>query len=130
MGGAVEATRAGYFQQQLADGAYRDQVAVDSGEKVIVGVNRFQVSEEPELPVFTVNEESITRQIERLTGLRAERDSAAVDSSLRRLAQVCATDENVMPAVLDCVRSYATTGEIAGVWRSVFGEYRSEMSRL
>jgi methylmalonyl-CoA mutase N-terminal domain/subunit len=130
MGGAVEATRQGYFQQQLADGAYRDQVQVDSGAKVIVGVNRFQLDEEPELPVFEVNQASIDRQIARLTQVRADRDDAAVRESLRRLGEVCRTDANVMPAVVDCVRNYATTGEIATVWRSVFGDYRSEMTRL
>ena len=130
MGGAVEATRRGYFQQHLADGAYRDQVAVDSGEKVIVGVNRFQIDEEAPMPIFTLNEEGIARQIERLTRLKAERDSAAAQAALRQLAEVSATEENVMPAVINCVRNYATTGEIANVWLSVFGEYRSEMSRL
>jgi len=130
MGGAVEATRQGYFQQKLADGAYRDQVAVDSGEKVIVGVNRFQLDDETPVPVFTLNEDGINRQLDRLGRLRKERDNEAAEASLRRLAEVCATDENVMPAVLDCVRNYATTGEISQVWRSVFGEYRSEMSKL
>ncbi|HEY4280946.1 MAG TPA: methylmalonyl-CoA mutase family protein [Conexibacter sp.] len=130
MGGAVEATRRGYFQGQLADGAYRDQVAVDSGEKVIVGVNRFQLAEEPELPVFEVDETSIARQLERLQRTRAERDGEAVRAALDRLRSVCVTDANVMPAVIDCVEAYATTGEIAGVWREAFGDYRSEATRL
>jgi methylmalonyl-CoA mutase, N-terminal domain len=130
MGGAVEATRQGYFQQHLADGAYRDQVQVDSGEKVIVGVNRFQLKEEPALPVFEVDQSSVDRQIARLEQVRRDRDDEEVRRSLHHLAEVCATDENVMPAVLDCVRSYATTGEIADVWRSAFGDYRSEMTRL
>jgi methylmalonyl-CoA mutase N-terminal domain/subunit len=130
MGGAVEATRRGYFQQELADGAYRDQVAVDSGEKVIVGVNRFQLAEEPQLPVFEVDETSIARQLARLGQTRAERDGAAVEAALRRMAEVCATDANVMPAVIDCVEAYATTGEVAGVWREAFGDYRSEATRL
>ncbi len=130
MGGAVEATRRSYFQQALADGAYRDQVAVDSGEKVIVGVNRFQVDEEPALPVFEADQGSIDRQIARLERTRRERDKAAVLASLARLQDVSATNENVMPTVLECVEAYATTGEIADVWRSVFGEYRSEATRL
>jgi methylmalonyl-CoA mutase N-terminal domain/subunit len=130
MGGAVEATRLGYFQQELADGAYRDQVKIDSGEKVIVGVNRFQLDEEPPMPVFEVDPAGIERQIERLEHTRRTRDSVAVACSLRRLAEVCATEQNVMPAVIDCVESYATTGEIADVWRTAFGDYRSEMNRL
>jgi methylmalonyl-CoA mutase N-terminal domain/subunit len=130
MGGAIEATRQGYFQQQLADGAYRDQVRVDSGDKVIVGVNRFQVDEEPSLPVFEVNQANIDRQVARLKEIRSSRDSLAVQRSLATLTEACRTDQNIMPAVLECVRNYVTTGEMAGVWRSVFGEYRSEMMRL
>ena len=130
MGGAIEATRRGYFQQELAEGAYRDQVEVDSGRKVIVGVNRFQVDEEPELPVFEIDQTAIERQVARLQSTRAERDEAAVQAALARLREVCATDENVMPAVLDCVDAYATTGEVADAWRAVFGDYRSEATRL
>jgi methylmalonyl-CoA mutase N-terminal domain/subunit len=130
MGGAVEATRRGYFQQELADGAYREQVAVDSGEKIIVGVNRFQVAEEPELHVFEIDETTIERQLARLEETRTQRDNVAVAAVLERLREVSSTDENVMPAVLDCVNAYATTGEVADVWRSVFGNYRLEATRL
>jgi methylmalonyl-CoA mutase N-terminal domain/subunit len=130
MGGAIEATRRGYFQQALADGAYRDQVKVDSGEKVIVGVNRFQVEEEPELPVFELDETAIERQVARLDETRASRDEAATQAALGRLREACAGDGNVMPAVLECVEAYATTGEVARVWREVFGEYRPETLRL
>lgn len=130
LGGAVEATRQGYFQGHLADGAYQDQLQVDSGAKVIVGVNRFQADEEPALPVFEVNQASIDRQVARLEDLRMRRDGKCVRASLDRLADVCRTEANVMPAVIDCVSCYATTGEIADVWRSVFGEYVPEMSRL
>lgn len=130
MGGAIEATRQGYFQQQLSDGAYRDQVAVDTGDKVIVGVNRFQVDEETPLPVFEVKQANIDRQMERLKEVRRDRDPDAVSTALEALAQVCKTDQNVMPAVITCVRNYVTTGEIADVWRSVFGHYQSEATRL
>jgi methylmalonyl-CoA mutase, N-terminal domain len=130
MGGAVQATKRGYFQQQLADGAYADQVAIDSGDKVIVGVNKFQVDGEPQLPTFTLDEGTIERQIARLQQTRSERDDGAVATALQRLREVCASDANVMPAVLDCVEAYATTGEVAGVWREVFGEYRPEAMRL
>jgi methylmalonyl-CoA mutase, N-terminal domain len=130
MGGSVQATRRGYFQQALADGAYNEQVAIDSGDQVIVGVNRFQVEDEPRLPPFRHDETGMQRQLERLSRTRAERDADAVRKALSRLRDVCQTDENVMPAVIECVRAYATTGEVAGVWRSVFGEYRSETTRL
>jgi methylmalonyl-CoA mutase N-terminal domain/subunit len=130
MGGAIEATKQRYFQQALADGAYADQLAVDSGEKTIVGVNRFQIDEEPVVPVFEIDEASIARQIARLETTRRERDNGAVRTALDRLREVAASEGNVMPAVLECVEAYATTGEVANVWRTVFGEYRSEATRL
>jgi methylmalonyl-CoA mutase, N-terminal domain len=130
LGGALEATRQGYFQQQIAEGAYRDQLAVESKEKIIVGVNEFRVDEEPELAVFELNEDAIERQVARVAGLRAERDPAAIEGALSRLRAVCASSENVMPAVLECVQAYATTGEIAGVWREVFGDYVPESVRF
>lgn len=130
MGGAIQAAKDGYFQEQLAEGAYRDQVAIDSGEKTIVGVNKFKVDEEPAVPVFELDETAIERQVTRLAQTRAERDNTAVHAALDKLRYVCGTDENVMPAVIECVEAYATTGEVAQVWRDVFGDYRPETMRL
>lgn len=130
LGGAVEATRRGFFQTAISDGAYREQVAMETGDKVVVGVNAYQVEEETPIPVFELDETVIERQVTRLRSLREERDGAAVSGALERLRAVCATDENVMPAVLDCVRSYATTGEIARVWRDAFGDYVPETVRF
>jgi methylmalonyl-CoA mutase N-terminal domain/subunit len=93
-------------------------------------VNRFQVAEEPELHVFEIDETTIERQLARLEETRTQRDNVAVAAVLERLREVSSTDENVMPAVLDCVNAYATTGEVADVWRSVFGNYRLEATRL
>lgn len=126
LGGALEATAGGYFQRVIAEGAYREQLAVESGEKVVVGVNKFTVDEEPELPTFSVDAGATERQLRALEATRASRDQAAVEAALARLEQVCAGEENVMPAVLDCVRAYATTGEIGAVWRRAFGDYRPE----
>lgn len=130
IGGAIEATRQGYFQDRLGEGAYRQQVAVESGDAVVVGVNRFQVDEEPDMQRFALDPTAIERQLQRLEQLRAERDPAAVERALARLAEVCRTSENVLPATIDCVKAYATTGEIADVWRQVFGDYEPEMTRL
>jgi methylmalonyl-CoA mutase, N-terminal domain len=129
-GGAVEATRQEYFQDALSEGAYRDQLALERSEKTIVGVNQFTVDEESEIAVFEHDVVAIERQLERLAKLRRERDGAAVETSLERLRVVCATDENVMPAVLECVKAYATTGEIGGIWRDAFGEYVSHPVRI
>jgi methylmalonyl-CoA mutase N-terminal domain/subunit len=130
MGGAVAATRAGYFQDRLADGAYRDQVAVERGEKVIVGVNRYQVDEEVAFPVFELDESAVDRQIARVDELRRTRDHAAVESALAELRAVCLSTDNMMPAVIKCVEAYATTGEIGRVWRDVFGDYEREIVRF
>jgi len=129
-GGAIEAAKQGYFQEALGEGAYRDQIAVEHKDKIIVGVNEFAVDEDTQIAVFEHDDVAQERQLERLAKLRSERDMAAVEASLERLRSVCKTDENVMPAVLDCVKAYATTGEISDVWRDVFGEYVSESLRL
>ncbi len=129
-GGAIEAAKQGYFQEALGEGAYRDQIAVEHKDKIIVGVNEFAVDEDTQIAVFEHDDVAQERQLERLAKLRSERDTAAVEASLERLRSVCKTDENVMPAVLDCVKAYATTGEISDVWRDVFGEYVAESLRL
>lgn len=130
MGGALEATREGFFQQALAEGAYREQVALDTGEEIKVGVNAFQVDEHHDPPTFTVDDTAIKRQVERLKSARVERDEARVRAALQRLHEACTNGQNVMPATLDCVKAYVTIGEIGGVWRDVYGPYRSEMVRL
>jgi methylmalonyl-CoA mutase N-terminal domain/subunit len=130
MGGALEAVRKGFFQKALAQGAYREQCAVESGEQVIVGVNRFQSDEPRPLPVFKLDPTAAERQIAKLKAVRAKRDAGAVDKALARLRRDCAGGANVMPAVLECVKAYATVGEISQVWREVFGEYVPETMRL
>jgi len=131
LGGAVAATKQGYFQERLAQGAYDEQIAVDSGEEIIVGVNAFQVEEEDaDIQTFELDPGIVEQQLQRLAALRDSRDAAAVEAALARLRQVCAGDENVVPAVIECVKAYATTGEIAAVWRAAFGEYRPEPVRL
>jgi methylmalonyl-CoA mutase, N-terminal domain len=130
LGGAIEATKQGFFQERIADGAYRDQLAVESKEKIIVGVNAFTVNEETPVPIFELDEAAINRQLDRLADLRSDRDGQQVASALKNLETVCRSSENVMPAVIECVKAYATTGEIARVWRTVYGEYVSDVSRI
>jgi methylmalonyl-CoA mutase N-terminal domain/subunit len=130
LGGAIEASRQGYFQKQLAEGAYREELAVERGERTIVGVNDFTVDEEPDIAVFEIDPDVTRRQIERLESVRARRDSQAVAETLARLRAVCDSDANVMPAVLDCVKAFATTGEISDVWRDAFGSYVPETIRF
>jgi methylmalonyl-CoA mutase N-terminal domain/subunit len=130
MGGAVAATKQGWFQRRLSEGAYRDQCAIERGESIVVGVNAFK-AEEPEHPsVFKHDPTVAERQIAKLQALRSKRDGARVQNTLATLRKVCASSDNVMPAVLDCVKAFATIGEIGDVWRGVFGEYAPETLRF
>ncbi len=123
MGGALGAVERGFYAQELSDGAYRQHRAVERGETVIVGVNRYRTDEEPDVPIFRPNPESEGRQIARLEELRRTRDRMAVDRALGRLREVSVSGENVVPATLEAVEAYATVGEICDVWRKVFGEF-------
>ena len=124
MGGAVAAIDAGYVQAEIQEAAVAQQQAIESGERVVVGVNKFRSSEEPEPTIFRVNTEIARAQTERLHRVRAERDGAATQAALERLNSAARGDDNLMPAILDAVRAYATLGEMCGELRSVWGEYR------
>ena len=122
MGGAIAALERGYQVREIHEVAYRHQRELEAGERVIVGVNRY-VSETPPISgLLKMDPELTRRQIERLQRLRRERDGAAVRSSLARLDEVARSDENTVPAILECVESYCTLGEICDVFRGVFGE--------
>jgi methylmalonyl-CoA mutase, N-terminal domain len=124
MGGAVSAIESGYMQTEIQEAAVAQQRAIESGERVVVGVNRFRSGEEPEPVIFRVNTELARAQIERLAVARARRDAVAVAGSLQRLKAAAGRTENLMPAILDAVRAYATLGEICGELRRAWGEYR------
>ena len=122
MGGAVAAIEDGFQMREIGDASYRHRQEVESGDRVIVGVNRY-VSEEPPVEgLMRVDEEAARQQIARLERLRRERDGGAAQASLRQLEGVARTEDNTVPAILECVESYCTLGEISGVLRSVFGE--------
>lgn len=131
MGGAVGAIEKGYMQEEIARNAYKDQLAVDTGEHVVIGVNKFVTEEaESDQDILKVDPSVGARQTEKLKKLKASRDSTAVKKSLDRLKAACATDENVMPYLIDAVKTYATLGEICNVMREVFGEYNTGRSVL
>ena len=125
LGGALRAIEAGYVQRQIQESAYRWQRAVDRGEQIIVGVNRFRAEEELELDLLRVDPAVGESQAARLEGLRARRDAEAVAVALARLKAMAQGDGNVMPPILEAVEAYATLGEICGVMREVFGEYET-----
>jgi len=124
MGGAVAAIESGYVQAEIQEAAVEQQQQVERGERIVVGVNRFRSEEEPEPVIFRVNTELARTQVERVRRLRAARDGAASAASLRRLGEAARGEDNLMPAILDAVKAYATLGEICGELRGAWGEYR------
>jgi methylmalonyl-CoA mutase N-terminal domain/subunit len=124
MGGIVRAIEEGYPQREIADSAYRFQQAVERGEQVIVGVNRFVQAEDEPIPLLKVDDAVERRQAERLAEVKARRDAALVRRRLDDLRQACEARGNLMPPLLDAVKAYATVGEISDVYRTAFGEYR------
>jgi methylmalonyl-CoA mutase N-terminal domain/subunit len=128
MGGALKAIEQGYIQREIQESAYRWQLAVDRGDKVVVGVNQFQVEEEWTLDLLRVDPAVGERQAARLRALRGHRDYEAASAALSRLEAGARADDNLMPLILDAVEKYATLGEICGVMRSVFGEYHAPTS--
>ena len=125
MGGAVAAIESGYTQREIQEAAVRQQQEIESGRRVIIGVNKFTNDEEAPQMIFRVNTDVADAQIERLRRLRAERDGEAARAALVRLSDAARGEDNLMPPLIDAVKSYATLGEICGELRTVFGEYRA-----
>jgi len=124
MGGMMKAVENGYVQKEIARSAYEYQLRVENKEQVIVGVNEFKSGEKVSMELLKVDPAVEREQVDKLNRLRAKRDRARVEETLRALERKCETDENLMPYVLDCVKSSATLGEICGTMKRVFGEYR------
>ncbi len=124
MGGSVAALERGYQMREIHESAYRHQRLVESGDRTIVGVNRYETQEPPVRGLLRVDEEAARRQIARLERVRQQRDSAASKAALTRLEAVARSDDNTVPAILECVEAYCTLGEICDVFRGVFGEQR------
>ena len=123
MGGMVPAIEQGWVQQKIEHAAYEYGQAIERGERIIVGVNKYQVDQEPDVELFEVSEEAAKRQRDKVQSVRSQRDEEAVNQALERIT--CATEgsDNMMPVILDAVRAYATVGEICRALQSVFGEY-------
>ena len=122
MGGAVSAIEDGFQMREIGDAAYRHRQEVETGDRIIVGVNRYETEEPPVEGLMRVDEEAARQQIARLERLRRERDGAAAQAALARLADVARGDGNTAPAILECVEAYCTLGEMSGVLRETFGE--------
>ena len=124
MGGASAAIEKGYIQKEIQDSAYVYQREIEKNERVVVGLNRFQVQEEKPTNLLRVDPTVRISQIEKLEKLRSERDTQQVEKSLEELKGVAEGDQNLMMPILNAVKAYATIGEICDVLRDVFGEYQ------
>jgi methylmalonyl-CoA mutase N-terminal domain/subunit len=123
LGGMVEAIEAGFPQREVMDAAFVYQTAVERGEKIVVGVNAFQLEDEKPTETLYIDESVGSRQIAELGAVRSRRDAGAVTRTLDALKRGAAGDANTMPLILDCVREYATVGEISDALRDVFGTW-------
>jgi methylmalonyl-CoA mutase N-terminal domain/subunit len=127
MGGVLGAIETGYIQQEIQKSAFTYQQAVDSGEQVVVGVNRFQTEEEKSIPTLRIDPQIEPAQIARLQALRARRDNPKTQAALAEIERRARTSENLMPAILTAVESLATVGEISDALRRAFGEYQESV---
>ncbi len=122
MGGAIEAIKNGFMQREIQDSAYRYQQAIESKDKVIVGVNKFEMEEPPPDKLLEVDPQVEAEQIASLGKVKAERDDAAVEKSLANLKDAASGDANLMENIVECVEQYATIGEICSTLADIFGE--------
>jgi methylmalonyl-CoA mutase, N-terminal domain len=124
MGGIIRAVEEGYPQKEIGESAYRYQREVEEGERLIVGVNAFQSDKADPISILKIEDRVAEEQIARLKKVRAERNPAAVKAALGKVEAACRGTDNLMPPVLEAVKSYATLGEISDVFRKVWGQYR------
>ena len=124
MGGAVEAIEKGYIQREIVESAYRYQREVEEKDRIIVGVNKFIAEEKVPIEILKIDPKIEEKLTERLNVVKKQRNNAKVKETLEELRKAAERDENLMPVILKAVKAYATTGEICGVLREVYGEYK------
>jgi methylmalonyl-CoA mutase N-terminal domain/subunit len=124
MGGSVAAIEQGYMQEAISNSAYQYQKKIESGEKIIVGVNQFQTDKEAPIPGFVIDDSIREVQSARLKELRSHRDAAAAAACLENIRKAAIANTNLMPEVIHAVENHCTLGEIADELRKIFGEYR------
>jgi methylmalonyl-CoA mutase, N-terminal domain len=127
MGGVRRAIETGYIQREIQQAAYEYQKGVESGGQVVVGVNRYTVDQATSIPILRIDPEIERLQVERLRKLRARRDDASAQAALKEVETTAGTDDNLLPAILNAVKAYATVGEISDAMRRVFGEYQESV---
>jgi len=124
MGGSIPAIEQGFIQNEIARSAYEYQRNIETGEKIIIGMNKFQEQEDKKIPLLQVDDNIRILQVEKLKSLKNNRNPAKVDQCLQELNDRSTSGENIMPAVVDAVENKCTLGEIADTLREVFGEYK------
>jgi methylmalonyl-CoA mutase, N-terminal domain len=124
MGGAVRAIEAGFYQDEIHEAAFRIQQGIESGERVVVGVNRFVDPDEQPVELQRIAEDEVARQVERVRALRSERDQGAVDAALAAVVTSAGGSTNLLVPMKEALRARATLGEVSDALRGVFGEYR------
>lgn len=127
IGGMVKAIEEGFIQRQIQESAYRTQRLIDSGKQTVVGVNKFTIKEKEPESLAELDPEIESNQIQFLSKIRSERNISAVENSLKALKNGAENTENLVPLILDAVKSYASLGEICGTLRSVFGEFKERV---
>ena len=124
MGGSLVGIERGFFQSEIRQNAYRLKKEIDGEERIIVGVNKFTDSTKEKPDIMKIDDSIQTQQMQHLKELRSTRDNAKVESALGKMKNAADKDENLMPCILDAVKSYATLGEISNTFREVFGIYQ------
>jgi methylmalonyl-CoA mutase N-terminal domain/subunit len=125
MGGSVQAIEAGWIQDEIHESAFRIQNAVESGDRAVIGVNRYAASDDEALDIQTIDESGVEAQKERVRELRASRDQRAVDAALALVTETARGTANLLPPIKEALRSRATLGEVSDALRAVFGEYHA-----
>jgi methylmalonyl-CoA mutase, N-terminal domain len=125
LGGVIPAIKENFFQREIAEASFRFQGEVETGKRVIVGVNRFQEPDERPLEILKIDQSLEDKQVERVRALRERRDSAAAEEALARLRRDAAADDvNLMPAIIEASKAYVTMGEMCDALREVWGIWR------
>jgi methylmalonyl-CoA mutase N-terminal domain/subunit len=125
LGGVIAAIKDNFFQREIAEASFRYQAEVEAGQRVVVGVNRYVHEDESPIPILKIDEALERKQVERLAGVRARRDSSAVEARLAALKTAAASEgENLMPLIVDAARDYVTLGEMCDALREVWGVWR------
>ena len=128
LGGMLAAIESGFVQKEIQEAAYSYQRSIETDERVIVGVNRYISDEKERIPIHSVDPDLEVTQVQTLRALRGSRDTDAVRAALVALEDAAGGDRNLMPAIMDAVRVYASVGEISDAFRRVFGEYRETVT--